>query len=169
MTMITIGLGTTPCDEACAQTGVTANWIYLQNLECEVYRAALIAVHGPPPAGVTLAIRANRHDFGSYTELEARFDGNDAVACDFAAAIEDGLSHWIDAGFTAPVDYDDGGRERPDTRRMAVDCVVGALVGARRLVAGGFATERETRTIAHLTAAYPTCAVMADELLATIA
>ena len=31
------------------------------------------------------------------------------------------------------------------------------------------ATERETRTIAHLTTAYPACAVMADELLATIA
>ena len=168
MTMITIGLGTTPCDEACAQTGVTKSWVYLQHLECEVYRAALIAVHGPPPAGVTLAIRAHRHDFGSYTELEARFD-DDATARDFAAAIEDGLGRWLDAGFTAPVVYDDGGRERPDTRRMAVDCVVGALVCARRLVAGGYATERETRTIAHLTAAYPTCAVMADELLATIA
>lgn len=158
MTMITIGLGTTPCDEACAQTGVTANCVYLQHLECETYRAALIAVHGPPPAGVTLAIRAHRHDFGSYTELEERFDDEDAAARDFAASIEDGLGRWIDAGFTAPVVYDDGGRERPDTRRMAIDCV-----------AGGFATERETRTIAHLTAAYPTCAVMADELLASIA
>lgn len=58
--------------------------------------------------------------------------------------------------------YDDLGRERPGTRSMEVDCVIGAL-------AGGYATERETRMIAHLTAAYPACAVMADELLATIA
>lgn len=42
MTMLTINLRTSPCDEDCAQTGVTANWIY-QHLEWEVYRAALIS------------------------------------------------------------------------------------------------------------------------------
>ena len=91
MTMITIGLDTTWYHEACAQTGVTAKWVYLQHLECKVYRTALIAVHGPSPAGVTLAICAHRHDFGSYTELEARFDDGDATARTLAASIEGGL------------------------------------------------------------------------------
>ncbi len=75
----------------------------------------------------------------------------------------------MDAGFTAPVEYDDRSQERPGSRRLANDCVVAALVGARRLDAGGYATERETRTIANLTAAFPNCAAIADDRLAALA
>ncbi len=169
MSIFTCHIGTAPAEETCAQTGVTADWLALQELECITYRAALIAVHGLLPAGVTMPVRVNPHDFGSYAELVVRFDDDDAVASAYAAAVEDGLGSWMDAGFTAPIQYDDRSQLRPGSRRLANDCVVAALVGARRLDAGGYATERETRTIANLTAAFPNCAAIADDRLAALA
>ena len=43
MHMVSFSIGGAPSDEPCAQTGITTNWVYLQQLECTVYRAALIA------------------------------------------------------------------------------------------------------------------------------
>lgn len=169
MSIITTSIGTVPANEACAQTGATDNWPTLQHLECITYRAALIAVHGPLPAGVTMPVRTCGHDFGSYAELVVRFDDDDVAAVAYAQRVEDGLGSWMDAGFTAPVAYDDRGQERAGSRRLANDCVVAALVGARRLDAGGYATERETRAIANLTAAFPNCAAVAEDLLAAFA
>ena len=169
MRTITLSIGTAPADEACAQTGVTEDWTELQKLEAATYRAALIAVHGPLPDGVTLPVMTYGHDFGSYVELEVRFDPDDPIAADYAERLDNGLATWLDAGFTAPVEYDARSQPRPGSRRTANDCVVAALANARRLVAGGYATERETRAIANLTTAYPACAAAADALLASLA
>ena len=43
MHMVSFSIGGAPSDEPCAQTGITTNWVTLQQLECTVYRAALIA------------------------------------------------------------------------------------------------------------------------------
>jgi hypothetical protein len=162
-------IGTAPAEEACAQTGVTEDWLALQQLECVTYRAALIAVPGPLPVGLAMPVMTCGHDFGSYAELEVRFDPTDPLAAAYAVSVEDGLASWMEGGFTAPVEYDERGQERVGSRRLANDCVVAALVGARRLAAGGYATERETRAIANLTVAFPNCAAVAEDLLAALA
>ena len=91
MHQVSFSIGCTPSNEPCTQTGVTANWVYLQTLECEVYRAALIARFGVPPEGVRLAIKTHRHDFGTYAEVEIGFDRDDAASVVYFEAIEDGL------------------------------------------------------------------------------
>ena len=169
MRTVTLNIGTAPAEEACAQTGVTDDWIGLQQLEATTYRAALIAVHGPLPAGVAMPVMTYGHDFGSYVELEVRFDPADPLATAYADSVENGLASWMEAGFTAPVEYDGDSQIRPGSQRLANDCVVAALVGARRLDAGGYATERETRAIANLTAAFPNCAGVAEDVLAALA
>lgn len=158
-------LGSTPGDETCAQTGVTANWVMLQHLECKVYRAALIARFGEPPEGSRLAIKTSSHDFGSYAEVEIRFDSNDAEHIAYFERIEAGLGTWLEANFTAPVLYDRRGQPQPGSIRPAVDCVVGALMTSLRLAADGYATEREQSAIANLSTAFPACATIAIDRL----
>ena len=57
MHMVSFSIGGAPSDEPCAQTGITTNWVTLQQLECTVYRAALIARFGVPPEGARLATK----------------------------------------------------------------------------------------------------------------
>ena len=90
MTEVSFCIGCTPSEEPCAQTCVTPGWIELQKLEAEVYRAALIAKFGLPPAVVRMAITTHPHDFGRYAELEIRFDPDDPVAVAYFELIEDG-------------------------------------------------------------------------------
>lgn len=116
-----------------------------------------------------MPIRTHRHDFGSYAELEIRYDADDTAAASYAIEVEQGLSTWLEAGISPPVEYDDRGIERSGSRRTAADCIVGALVSARRLVADGYATAREHRLVANLAAAYPSCAASAEQLFASLA
>lgn len=118
MHQVSFSLARTPSDEPCAQTRVTANWVYLQHLECEVYRAALIARFGVPPEGARLGIRDHAHDFGSNTQVEICFDRDDGDHVAWFERVEDGLSTWLEANFTAPVDhvlFADTGDEHPRT------------------------------------------------------
>ena len=70
----TLDLGGAPWNEDCAQIGHTLNFDLVNTAEAMLYRAALIAVAGFPPAGITLRIKANAHDFGTYRTVEARID-----------------------------------------------------------------------------------------------
>ena len=78
MHMVSFSIGGASSDEPCAQTGITTNWVTLQQLECTVYRAALIARFGVPPEGARLAIKSHNHDFGSYAQVEIVIDRDDA-------------------------------------------------------------------------------------------
>ena len=165
MRKTTVSVGPTPAREACAQTAITRSWLLLQDLEARVYRAALIGIHGPLPKGVSMPVTTHAHDFGSYADLTVSFDADDVDARRYAAAIETGLSTWLDANFSAPVIYDAGSQPRPGSVRQEQDCIIGALVTCRRLIADGYATDREHRIVANLTAAFPGCATLADALL----
>lgn len=162
-------IGPTPSHERCAQTRVTANWLMLQELEATTYRAALVALHGLPPAGVQLPVRTYPHDFGGYAAIEVRVSPTDPSAARYAAALETGLTHWIAANFTAPIDYDDRSQPKAGSVRDANACIIGALVTCRRLIADGYATDRERTIITNLTAAFPSCARLAGALLDEIA
>ena len=72
----TLDLGGAPTNEDCAQIGHTPNFDLVNTAEATLYRAALIAVAGPLPAGISLRIKANRHDFGAYRTVEAIIDND---------------------------------------------------------------------------------------------
>lgn len=169
MASITQPLDSTPYNEPCAQTGMHQHWITLQRLECEVYRAALVAAYGPVPQDVSLSIKVQRHDFGGYVELQITYDPDYPEQQAYAAAVEEGLSKWLDVNFTAPVLYEDIGVVRDGSMRPAAECVIGALVTSKRLITDGYATTREHRIIANLTAQYPEWAALADQRITTIA
>ena len=50
-----------PTNEDCAQIGHTPNFDLVNAAEAMLYRAALIAVAGPPPAGITLRCPSSEH------------------------------------------------------------------------------------------------------------
>ena len=167
MRLATIHLGTTPAEEPCAQTGVTLDWLQLQQVETQVYRAVLIARYGPPPPNTHLVVTTSDHDFGRYAELVVSFAVDDPAGAAYADEVEGGLDRWMAAGFIGPVDYDDDDGS-PVTRRSAEASIVAAIVLARRLIANGYGTEREHSADTHLSAAYPTCAQLAADKIAAL-
>lgn len=168
MAMTTQCLDMTPYNEPCAQTGLHQHWITRQRLECEVYRAALIAAYGAIPDGVYFNIKVRPHDLGGYAELEISYDPDYPDQATYAVAVEEGLSKWMDVNFTAPVIYDDIGVVREGSLRRADECVIGALVTSKRLIADGYATTREHKIVTNLTGAFPEWAAIADGRIATI-
>jgi hypothetical protein len=167
--MVSFSIGGAPSGEPCAQTGITSNWATLQQLECTVYRAALIARFGVPPEGARLAIKSHNHDFGSYAQVEIVFDRDDADSVAYFERVEDGLSTWLEANFSAPVDYDEHAQECVGSRRDAGDVITAALMTSQQLINSGHATDRERDAARYLSAAYPACAAEAASRLLAIA
>jgi hypothetical protein len=87
-----INLGSTPADEPCAQVGAEG-YAEKARAECKRYiqvlRHAYIATHGALPEGLNIRIASAPHDYGSYYEVVAEFDENDAQA--YEAAL------WLDS------------------------------------------------------------------------
>lgn len=103
-----VDIGGTPANEACAQLGQSPDFDVLNKLEVLAYKYAIIARYGPPPPGCRLTGLFNRHDFGRYVSLVLHIENelDDAVRA-YAEAVEEGLGTWLEAGFRAPVEYDD--------------------------------------------------------------
>lgn len=99
-------IGPAPCDEDCAQIGVTEGASRLNRLECEAYINALRIVYGPEPDGAFLETKAERHDFGTYREVVCYYDTDNREAALYAFKVESGLRTWSEANMSAPVIYD---------------------------------------------------------------
>lgn len=99
-----ITLGATPCDEPCEQLGDGYDRSKAL-LECRVYRDQLLRIAKEAgkevPAGLTLAPKGERHDFGTYYEVAATFDSNDHEAIEMA--------YWFD--HNVPANWDDEARK----------------------------------------------------------
>lgn len=96
----TIEIGSTPCEEPCAQVG-DADYESKAWVECQAYIKQLqrlyLSSHAFPlcDEGVRLRIKANSHDFGTYHEVVAVFDDEDPDAIDAAIWLENNLpEHW---------------------------------------------------------------------------
>lgn len=100
----TLDLGGAPCDEDCAQIGHTPNLDLLNTAEATLYRAALITVAGPVPARISLRIKANRHDFGTYRTVEASIDNDqdDGSHASYLDTLETSIAFWHQVGFSPP-------------------------------------------------------------------
>jgi hypothetical protein len=99
-------IGPCPCDEDCAQIGVTEGAARLNRLECEAYIEALRRVYGPEPEGAYLHIKTESHDFGAYREVVCYYEDDKREAVEYAFKVESGLATWAEAEMTAPVLYD---------------------------------------------------------------
>jgi hypothetical protein len=163
-----IDLGGAPANEDCAQLGHTPDFERVNRLEVATYRAAIIARLGPPPEGCALVTLTNRHDFGVYYTLGLKIDASavrrDPEVAAFAEAADVGLGSWIEAGFTAPVRYDDG--KVPQIDRTSIDDIVtGALLASRPHSDGRFAIPDFEVLHRNLAAAYPRSAEAAHQIL----
>lgn len=95
--METLNIGCTPIDEPCAQVG-QEDYARQAKLGCRALMAQLERAYPcPEGANAWLFIKANPHDFGTYYEVEVKFDEEDSAACDWAYLIEASLPERWDA------------------------------------------------------------------------
>lgn len=85
-----ITLGPTPADEDCAQIGESGYYEKAKK-ECSVYinqMTRILAANGWPkekwPEGFNLVVKSSAHDFGTYHEVNVRFDSDDEKSSDLA-------------------------------------------------------------------------------------
>jgi len=154
----TLDLGGAPWNEDCAQIGHTPNFDLVNTAEAMLYRAALIAVAGPPPPGVTLRIKANAHDFGTYQTVEASIDNeqDDGSHASYLEALETGIAFWHQAGFAPP----EFGKLTVSDQLVSfvVEAVASALRITRPSSTGTFFPESSGPIHRNLTAAFPEAA-----------
>jgi len=105
MAFDTLYIGSVPCDEDCAQIGLTHDAQTLNRIECKHYIQALRRVYGNEPADTYFAIVGQSHDFGTYYEVVIKYEDRDEAACDYAYKVESGLATWAEAQMEAPVLY----------------------------------------------------------------
>ena len=161
---ITIDLGGAPSDEDCAQLGHTDDFTKLNQLEVNAYRAAIIAVHGAPPAGCELRTLFNHHDFGTYRTLGLVIDDSAPVHASgrYADEVENGLCTWIEAAMRAPVEYrEDGTHPQPSTLTQVL---VGTLRTTRPTPDGRFPLPAFATIHDNIASSYPEAAERFAEL-----
>lgn len=169
MHAVGICIGCVPLNEPFARVGATPDWLWLQGLEAETYRAALIARFGLPPEGFELAIRHHDAAASVGSSIEARFDADNAGYLAYYEHVHRGLDNWSDANFPPPVCYDADGVERPGSRRHTHDCIVEALVTSYRVLGGGEIGDRARTITNNLTDAFEDLAIDAITHLYVIA
>lgn len=157
-TIWTIDLGGAPTNEGCAQIGHTPNFDLVNTAEAMLYKAALIAVAGLPPAGISLRIKANAHDFGTYRTVEASIDNDkdDGGHASHLETLEIGIAFWHQAGF-APPEFG----QLTASNQLAgfvVDAVASALRITRSNSTGAFFPESSGSLHRNLTAPFPEAA-----------
>lgn len=89
-----LSLGSTPPAEECVQVG-RDNYEELATTECNRYIALLREHCGLEPAGASLEIKGNGHDYGTYLEVAVYFDTDNEAAVEYAYQLEnDGPETW---------------------------------------------------------------------------
>lgn len=91
----TISIGSVPADEDCAQVG-RPDYYGRAVVECRVLVNQLIRVHGEPPAGASFKIKGHPHDFGTYYEVEVKYDEESPLAIAYAFQCEELPENWDD-------------------------------------------------------------------------
>ena len=89
-----LAIGSTPCDEDCAQVG-SQGYYEKSQLECREFIAQLRRQFGNEPEHTQLRTVANPHDFGTYYEVHCFYDDDyrESVAYALTCA-DDAWSSW---------------------------------------------------------------------------
>lgn len=95
--METLTIGSVPYAEPCAQVG-SEDYARRARAQCKAFIAQLErSFPCPCPDKAWLFIKSNPHDFGTYYEVEVKFDQRDAQAEDWAYMLEAGAPEYWDA------------------------------------------------------------------------
>lgn len=155
-----VDIGGAPANEDCAQLGQTPRFEILNKLEVLAYKYAIIARYGAPPPGCRLTGLSHRHDFGCYVTLVLHVENEfDEAVRAYAGAVEEGLGSWIEAGFRAPVAYDDA--TPTEVRADPVEILVSALLTTRPEADGRFPISDFEALHTNLSNAFPDEAAIA--------
>lgn len=165
-----IDLSGTPHEEDCAQVGRDPTASTRSQQEATAYRAALIAVCGPPPAGYELRIKGNRHEFGTYYTVQVQCpDEEGQVNRDYEELVEQGIARWDAAMMQPPYAYhSDGSWTTLGAPFPAEAAIESALVASRPSPGGTFELALFQQIHERLRAAYPNVAAVADVRIALI-
>ena len=80
-------IGSSPCDEPCAQVG-EENYMERSREECKRFIELIRKKLGEEPPGAHLAVKSNPHDFGSYLDVVCHFEDSDEDATNYALLCE---------------------------------------------------------------------------------
>ena len=95
-------LGPAPAEEDPVQLG-EADYASRAQQECRRYIEAIRKACGDEPEGAQLRVVRCAHDFGTYFDVEVRFDGNDRAAAEYAYKVESkSPATWEEAGMGSP-------------------------------------------------------------------
>lgn len=78
-----ISIGSTPCDEPCAQVG-QQDYREKAITECRRFIQLLRKTFGPDPRGAYLTTKWSPHDLGEYVEVVCYFDTDIEAAVEYA-------------------------------------------------------------------------------------
>lgn len=96
--METLTIGCSPVDEPCAQVG-QENYSRQARIECRapINQLERTFPYTGPDGTAWLFIKSNPHDFGTYYEVEVKFDPECEEACDWAYLLEASLPERWDS------------------------------------------------------------------------
>lgn len=106
-----IDIGSSPCEEDCAQVG-SPDYERRARTECARFIELIRKTLGPEPEGAHLAVRSNPHDFGVYYEVVCFFQDDDEEAKKYAFRCQD----------DAPTRWDTNGAEPARQSRLVEVC-----------------------------------------------
>lgn len=96
-----ISIGSSPCDEDCAQVG-SDNFREKALKECRQYIEAIRKKYGLEKGSAQLKIKWFPHDFGSYCEVVCYYSDDDEAGMNYAYNVELGTETWSETGHAKP-------------------------------------------------------------------
>lgn len=100
-----IDIGSTPCDEDCAQVG-SGDYRKRARVELQAFVNQLYRQFGNGPDGAELRVKAFPHDFGTYHEVVAYFDDTLPLSIEWAFKVENECPEsWDDEARAELGDY----------------------------------------------------------------
>jgi hypothetical protein len=82
-----LDIGSSPVCEDCQQVGSPGYYQYAKK-ECGIFIQQLLRDFPNPPAGVSITIKSNPHDFGTYYSVVVNFNDDNKKQIDYAYKIE---------------------------------------------------------------------------------
>ena len=101
--MDSLNISSCPSQEECVQVTREGEYSQAMRAECHAFIEALRRLHGEEPEGARLYMKSNSHDFGTYHEVECKFDPDIPAAVDYAFKCEsESPQTWDEVGMTCP-------------------------------------------------------------------
>lgn len=162
-----IDISGTPAEEQCAQVGTDHRASEWSRQEAVAYRAAMIALCGPPPKGYAINVQPHHHDFGTYYTVRL-LTPETGRSEDYEARFASGLRYWHEVVMSPPIDYRDPKHPKPrHPTHSATESIIGAIVSTRPDPNERFPAPTFEKIHNRLSNAYPDLAALARQRIRT--